>query len=299
MTWKPQLLLAAPLLLAAALPVPKSKRPQITGINHVSFYTTHPEEATQFYTGTLGLPTGAWPGLYVVGKQGIELENKPAPHPPAMLSHVAFDTDDAEALRAFIAARAADAGVKLPGKVNTEKNGTRWFAMADPEGTPIEFVEDRNVQRASPDAISDQVIHAGFVVHDRAAEDRFYRDLLRFRLYWHGGMQEGHTDWVSMQLPDGRQWVEYMLLPPDAKPDARLLGVLNHVALGVSDTKASEKYLLAHGWKPTEESKRQLGRDGKWQLNVYDPDGTRVELMDFAPVAKPCCSKFAAEHPRK
>ena len=26
----------------------------------------------------------------------------------------------------------------------------------------------------------------------------------------------------------------------------------------------------------------QIGRDGKWQFNFYDPDLTRVELMEFS-----------------
>jgi hypothetical protein len=38
-----------------------------------------------------------------------------------------------------------------------------------------------------------------------------------------------------------------------------------------------------------------MGKDGKWQANLYDPDGTRVELMEFQPVMKPCCSPFTAE----
>ena len=42
----------------------------------------------------------------------------------------------------------------------------------------------------------------------------------------------------------------------------------------------------------------KIGRDGKWQLNLYDPDGTRVELMEFTPVEKPCCSEFTGEHPK-
>ena len=34
----------------------------------------------------------------------------------------------------------------------------------------------------------------------------------------------------------------------------------------------------------------QIGLDGKWQLNLYDPDGTRAEVMEFQPAVKPCCS---------
>ncbi len=30
-------------------------------------------------------------------------------------------------------------------------------------------------------------MHAGLVVNDRPAEDRFYKDVLGFHLYWRGG----------------------------------------------------------------------------------------------------------------
>ncbi|MEI9967628.1 MAG: hypothetical protein WDM87_02995 [Terracidiphilus sp.] len=44
----------------------------------------------------------------------------------------------------------------------------------------------------------------------RAAEDKFYRDLLGFRPYWWGG-RDGKTEWVSQQVPDAHDWIEYML----------------------------------------------------------------------------------------
>jgi catechol 2,3-dioxygenase-like lactoylglutathione lyase family enzyme len=139
-----------------------------------------------------------------------------------------------------------------------------------------------------------RLIHAGFVVRNRAATDHFYKDILGFRPYWHGGMKDDKDDWVAMQVPDGTDWVEYMLnIPLDA--DKKLLGVMNHIALGVPDIHAAEKQLIKNGWKPGE--KPQIGRDGKWQLNLYDPDDTRVEFMEFKPVQKPCCSEFTGPHP--
>ncbi len=50
--------------------------------------------------------------------------------------------------------------------------------------------------------------------------------------------------------------------------------------------------LESHGWKPHGDEKAQMGKDGKWQLNVYDPDLVRMELMEFKPAEKPCCSEF-------
>jgi hypothetical protein len=61
--------------------------------------------------------------------------------------------------------------------------------------------------------------------------------------------------------------------------------------------KQSERELEAHGWKPHGNEHVQMGRDGKWQLNLYDPDSTRIELMEFTPSEKPCCSEFQGPHP--
>ncbi len=74
---------------------------------------------------------------------------------------------------------------------------------------------------------------------------------------------------------------------------------MNHIALGVKDIQAVNAALRATGWKPSEREKPQLGRDGKWQLNLYDSDQTRTELMEFRPVAQPCCSPYMGEHPSR
>ena len=98
-------------------------------------------------------------------------------------------------------------------------------------------------------------------------------------------MTDERTDWVDMRVPEGSDWLEYMLNQPH--PSVRTRGVMNHLALGVpSAAKAYEKVAAVAKEKP------KIGRDGKWQLNLYDPDLTRAELMEPAPVQKPCCSDF-------
>lgn len=37
----------------------------------------------------------------------------------------------------------------------------------------------------------------------------------------------------------------------------------------------------------------KIGRDGKWQLNLYDPNLTRVELMEPKPVRTPAARRFS------
>ena len=272
------------------------QRPPITGISHVAFYSSDPQAAKRFYGELLGLPVDPpTSNNYQVGVQRVELEALPAGHGHDLVAHVAFATPDADGMLKYLASR----GITVPPQVNKESNGTIWFALKDPEGNPIEFVQERPGlearRREAP--VSKTLIHAGFVVHDRASEDKLYKDVLGFRVYWHGGMKEGETDWVDMQVPDGTQWLEYMLVGGNEPLSPRTQGILNHIALGVPSVSDAAQVLRSRGWKPSEDEKEQLGRDGKWQLNLYDPDGTRVELMEFVPVQTPCCSPYTGPHP--
>jgi hypothetical protein len=63
-------------------------------------------------------------------------------------------------------------------------------------------------------------------------------------------------------------------------------------------TQAADQQLLESNLHLPLDEVPKIGRDGKWQLNLYDPDGTRVELMEFTPVEKPCCSDYTGPHPR-
>ncbi|MGA7377007.1 MAG: VOC family protein [Candidatus Sulfotelmatobacter sp.] len=275
------------------------ERPRILGIDHVSFYTTAPDGVKALYSGTLGLASAApveSGGLvrYLVGKQWVGYSAAPDPSSTNRMDHLAFASDNVAALRAYLVAKGLTATT-----IETHVDRSSSFTVKDPEGNRIEFIE-RNKTEAfdkPPDsAVSRHMIHAGFVVNNRDVEDHFYRDLLGFHLYWHGGMRPGETDWVSMQVPDGTDWLEYMLNHPE-HPDLRLMGVLNHISLGVADMKKAQAILESHGWKPHGDEKAQMGKDGKWQLNLFDHDLTRIELMEFKPVEKPCCSAFTGPHP--
>jgi catechol 2,3-dioxygenase-like lactoylglutathione lyase family enzyme len=273
-------------------------RPRILGIDHVSFYTTDPEGVKALYNGMLGLasaePVEAG-GLvrYIVGRQWVGYSAAPDPKATNRMDHVAFTTDNIAALRKYLIAK----GVNVP-VVEGHGDHSLSFMVADPEGHRIEFVERGKGEPAAPlaAAVSRHMIHTGFLVRNRDAEDHFYRELLGFRPYWHGGMHPDETDWVSIQVPDGTDWLEYMLRQPE-HPDLRVTGVMNHISLGVVDMKQAQALLEAHGWKPHGNEKAQMGKDGKWQLNIYDPDLTRIELMEFKPVEKPCCSDFTGPHP--
>lgn len=273
-------------------------RPRITGIDHVAFYTTNPDGVKKLYSDILGL-TAAAPiesgetTRYMSGKQWVGYSAAPNPKATDRMDHVAFTTDNIAGLRRYLTQK----GLK-PGQIQGRLDHSLSFAVDDPEGHHVEFVERAKDESApaEPNAVSRRMIHAGFLVYNRAAADHFYREVLGFRPYWHGGMKDNETDWVSLQVPDGTDWLEYMLNQP-AHPDLRLTGVMNHISYGVADMKNAQAVLESHGWKEHGDEHAQMGRDGKRQLNVFDPDLTRIELMEFKPAEKPCCSDFTAPHP--
>lgn len=269
------------------------QRPAITGFSHVTFYTTAADAARHFYGDLLGLAQNDHSNVFFVGRQAVQALAENPPNPPSLLSNIGFATANAEQLRRYLQSR----GVQVPPRIEKKTDGTRWFEVKDPEGNRVQFEQAKTKRLRNPKALSSQIIHVGFLVHDRAAEDAFYREILGFRPYWFGGRTDDRIDWVALQVPEGHQWIEYMLTDKDAQMTPQRLGVLNHFSLGVSDMKETAKQLEARGWTSDSRSHIQMGRDGKVQLNVYDPDGTRVEFMEFTPTQPPCCSPFTASHP--
>jgi catechol 2,3-dioxygenase-like lactoylglutathione lyase family enzyme len=215
--------------------------------------------------------------------------------PADLLEEITLATDDLPAMRRYLEFH--NLTVTVREHPDFAKIGGMPLTIADPEGHRISFVQWSKSPMASEPgyALRLQISHAGFPVRNRAAEDSFYKDILGFHIYWHGAMKDGAADdWVAMQVPDGTDWLEYMLnVPPDATH--RTLGVMNHISLGVPDIRAEYDQLVARGWKPT--AQPNMGRDGKWQLNLFDPDDTRIEFMEFTPKEKPCCSLFTGSQP--
>lgn len=281
----------------------KATRPAITGISHMTLFADDLAKSQQFYTSLLGweqVPAGkAQPGerFYMNHLQYIELVPAPGKGLADRFDRLGFLTSDAEQMRRYLGAN----GVSVPRAVTVDMEGDKSFEVKDPEGNRIDFTQ------AAPDApkggksvtarVSTHIIHAGFVVRDRAKEDEFYKKILGFHLYWQGGSGLGRTDWVMMQAPDGTDWLEYMLGLP-ASPSRGQLASANHFSPGVVSITELDKRLKQNGWVPSSgEGSSLLGVDGKWQLDLHDPDGTRVEFMEFKPVKTPCCSAFTGPEP--
>jgi catechol 2,3-dioxygenase-like lactoylglutathione lyase family enzyme len=292
---KRALLLMCALAVPAMLPAQQSNRPAITGIAFARFYTTNVAGAERFYGNILGF-SGQQVGtdrIYPVNRsQWIEVTSAAPPDPNVRMAAVAFTTRDAAALQQYL--KAHGVAIETPLKKGE-------FAVRDPEGNLVIFVQrDSNklVAKVQPaaKATSGRIIHVGFVVNERDKEDAFWRTLLGFRPYWYGGQTDARTDYVALQVPDGTDWLEYML-NSGSNSTLQHNGMMDHFSLGIAHMSDVVAALQRNQCEGANCSKTQTGRDGKVQLNLFDPDLTRVEFMEFTPMREPCCSPFTGKHP--
>lgn len=289
------------LIVLAAFSCCAQERPAIVGVAHIGLKTDNLAASREFYGHMLGYqepftvdkPSGGLMLTYfkVNDHQYIEVFPELKSETEDRLSHIAFETTNIQQLRDYLATH----GVKVPQTLKPGLDGNLSMMLKDPDGHNVEFVEYRpgslhtsNFGKFLPAGrLSERIIHVGVTVTDREAADHFYKEILGFHEIWHGGMKDDRTDWVDMRVADGSDWLEYMLNVHNPSPHT--LGVMHHLALGVPSVDAGYRTVVDRGLKP---DKPQIGRDGKWQLNLYDPNGTRAELMEPKPVRTPCCSQF-------
>ena len=304
--WKKTVEVASCLVLGAMSGWGQGARPEITGISHMSVFTSDATGADHFYGFILGAAKGPDPQsaqgvrYYLSPTQFVEVLPLPAEHTINRMARVSYNTVDAAALRKYMMAH----GVTAAGELQTGSDGSHWFETKDPEGNEVEFFQHGRLfaMPAGAKPIGTRIIHVGYLVHSKDAEDKFYKGVLGFRPYWYGAAKPDKLDWVSQQVPNGHDWLEYMLVGDGSTTvlssiNQNHLGVLNHFSIGVPNMEKAITVLNVEDRLSPKHDGPQMGKDGKWQGNLYDPDGTRVELMEFQPVMKPCCSGFTAESP--
>jgi lactoylglutathione lyase len=142
--------------------------------------------------------------------------------------------------------------------------------------------------------VSDRILHLGIIVGDLAAANKFYGDILGFREIWRGSSNGTTLSWTNMQVPDGEDYIEFMLYKDLPDPDKR--GTQHHICLVTPNLTQAQAKLEALPYRKsyTRPMEARTGTNRKRQLNLFDPDGTRVELMEPVTIdGKPAPSSTA------
>jgi catechol 2,3-dioxygenase-like lactoylglutathione lyase family enzyme len=285
--------LSANLLLACSLSAQTAQRPPITGISHFAIFAHDYEKSRAFYGQFLGFEepyslknpdrSASMTFFKINDHQTIEL----FPERQAgsdRLNHISLETDDIEALRLYLASK----GVKVPSEAHRARIGNLSFDITDPEGHTVEMVQYMpqgktmlaKGQYMNAQAISNRMTHVGIVVTHLDSEYKFYTDILGFKETWRGSKSGQVLSWVNLKVPDGEDYIEFMLYK-DA-PGLAERGGAHHLCLQVPNVDAAvarlkaEPYYSSYG-RPID---MHLGINRKRQANLFDPDGTRTELME-------------------
>jgi len=268
-------------------------RPHILGVAQVALYVHDLAASRSFYRDFLGYeeaftlknPDGSLrSALFKIGdRQTVELIPEVAPATDR-LNHIALETDDAEAMRTYLKSR----GIVVPEHVTKGQVTTAYFTVTDPDGHTVEFAQygpesgmARDAGRHLPAArISEHMSHAGIMVRHLDAALKFYGDILGCAEIRRGSGNGKVLSWVNLRVPDGTDWVEFMLYA--GTPTLAKIGVNHHFCLLVPDAAKAAEIL---GRRPLPPGARLLpevsvGNDHKRKAQAYDPDGTRLEFME-------------------
>jgi lactoylglutathione lyase len=296
----PGILIAASLMAQDAVP-----RPKILGVAHMAIYVKDLAKTRQFYERFMGfgepftLPRKDGEGTRIVfvkvnDRQYFEIFNQ-ADRGEGQLNHISLYTDSADRLYAYLKSKGI-AVMSDKGGVGKGQTGNKNFNVKDPDGHIVEMVEympdswtAREQGKFMPATrIADHIMHVGILAGDLDQSLAFYGGLLGFKEFWRGSGSPRMLSWVNIRPAEGDDYVELMLYNSLPAPDAR--GTKNHASLTVPSAEkalAELKRREAEGLYTAPEGKPleiQVGQNRKRQINLYDPDGTRIELMEASTV---------------
>ena len=290
-------------VIAAASP----RRPRIVGLTHIAVRVHDLNASRHFYGDLLGfeeafsidkshlavMKTGLTQSqadavfFKVNDRQYIVLVPESKPQDQRFVNY-ALETDDAEGLREYLKSK----GYKAPGQpAHKGPMNDLTFPISDPDESAIEVmqytaesVSVRSVGKFLSDRrVSRRLLHVGLPA-SKPEVAKFYFDILGFREFWRATNRNGDTKLATLsnlKVPNGDDYVEWSLSRKPLLPFGERKGPY-HIALEVPDMAKAIAALKA---KPAfKDYKRQveshIGQNHKWQGNFYDPDGTRVELME-------------------
>jgi catechol 2,3-dioxygenase-like lactoylglutathione lyase family enzyme len=283
----------AVLMTVTSLKSQETKRPRILGLSHIALFAHDTAASLKFYKEFLGFdeqfrlnkPGGGLDVAFIKinDRQNIELFTE-RDTTSNRLYQLALETDDAESMRRYLAV----CGLRVPEKVSKGRIGNLSFSVKDPDGHIVEFVQYQpegwtmldHGKHAPTTRISVRLKHIGFAVDSLNRSMKFYRDILGFVETWRGSADGSMLSWVNLKVPEGDEYVELMLYRE--APSAMRLGSMNHMSLEVPDIAKAAELLqprssqMAYG-RPLVV---RTGINRKRQLNLFDPDSTRVELME-------------------
>lgn len=223
------------------------------------------------------------------------------------------EVENIDAMRSRLLA----AGAFIREDLHIAADGSRELAVLDPDGNEMRFAEYGETtaiplaEAPRGEACSPclRTTRAAFQIRDAVNMRNFYCRGLGLKLAFTltcgaladglertGGAGEavlaglrarGEEPCIDYIEVAPRQYIEFIYCTGEEKKDAGKLGQYygyQHICLEVAGIHAAWDAVTANGIRP--DKKIVLGCDGAYQFWLTDPDGNRLELMQYTPEAK-------------
>ena len=270
------------------------KRPALIGDAHMALFVSDINKTRPFYGDFLGLQE---PYYLKNSDSSLSMtffkvnENQYIEIFPNLktgqdrLNHIAFETSNAEQMRFYLTSK----GIQVPEKVNKVRIGNTSFNIKDPDGHIIEFTQYENSswtrrekgKYLGNNPISTRIMHLGIIVGDAQQSFEFYDDILGLKEFWRGNPKNSEfVSWINLKLPESKDYIEFMLYSELPAPDKR--GAQHHICMEVANIEKTFAQLNESPFRKnyTLPIEIKTGINRKRQINLFDPDGTRIELME-------------------
>lgn len=225
-----------------------------------------------------------------------------------------FEVDSIQEIRDRLAA----AGVEIRDDIHPVVDGSLEITVMDPDGNEVQFTQYARGEQAMISLAADErescscvryTTQVAYEVNDKVNMASFYcrgLGLKKAMTLTYGQLYDvmkdsGRADetmLMGMKMLGNQPWIDYIEVAPhqyielfysmgEKKKEVRDLSGYDgyqHLCLEVTDIHAAWDACIANGLKP--DTGISLGADGSYQFWLTDPDGNRLELMEYAAGAK-------------
>jgi lactoylglutathione lyase len=265
----------------------------IVGIAQVTFKTLDLAKSRAYYQGVLGLPeaftvkdaAGVTSAYFKVNDdQFIEITPTLKPGELIRQERVVFQSSDLEKLRAVYVERGLN-----PGPIAKGPDGNPVFRVKDTEGNNLDFLQyvagsKQTLARGKmldASRLTTHIWHVGIMQKDRTTSSAFYKDQLGFP----NGKDAGRGEYIELPSSDRNLETKDPPLNPDdpATKDQytrEVYGAVYHMGLEVKDARVARDLAQQRGKYSDVRVRATVGNNRHWLIHLFDPDGTRSELME-------------------
>jgi len=270
----------------------------IAGLAGITFKVSNLDQARGYYAGVLGFAeavtltdaSGAVASAFfkVNDDQFIEVTPTLGPGELRRLARVVVESTDLRRLHGIYASRGLN-----PSPIDEGPDGNPVFRVIGPDDAAIDFLEFAPGSRWSAtrgrllgeDRLSTHLWHVGIYTSDRASRTVFYEEKLGLA----GGrdLPGGRGEYIETPSSDRNLETKYPPLDPEnpatrAQYEREVMGAVQHLALEVADMRAARDLAQRRGGYTDLQVRAHVGNNRHWLMHLFDPDGSRTEVMETA-----------------